>query len=807
MKRFLHRPVVALSLLVVLALGGMGAAASHQRTGVGPQQLAAIRAAQPALVQQALENVVARRAELGIGEKGGFQVRAAFTNPQGQVVTRMNQTFAGARVWGGEAIAHVLPGGEIRTQTQDVQQGVALSGEPAVSQQQAIDIALRHFAAKGALAHATAERVVFPNRFVGGLATRWDPKTHQATLDRSMSIFHRTSSAPYVWAWEVKVGTMNRQDGPREMAYIVDGTTGAFLRKSDQRKAITNFPSMNTTPSTATGLGLYAGAITLDSSVDENGVNWLQDMTRATLPLPFLRDIGFYYGYPGATTGLFGMYQDGYNYDPNYGDNTGFYSSATPSFGDGEPYLGVANSPNGQTAVVDAQFSTTKTWDFLQQIFGRMGPDGLGTSVGIMVHAVTGADPVPYDGSYYNNNFIVLGDHPDPSDPTVYRPYAEPDVVAHEFGHAIIASTALLYGTAYESESAGIAEGFCDAMGEAVEAFAYGTPRTNQYGQSLIPSDGNDWYVGARVTNGHPFRSLEKPSLDGASLETYFEGMALADGQYISGPLNRAFYFLSQGASSTPGKPDYSPYLPGGMKGVGLDSATRIWFSMVTEYLGTVSGYADARGGAISAALELFGAASNEEAAVRNAFAAINVGEAAGELPRTHVSMPQLVEHGYLYDQAPQYRTWPLVGRGTTVTLSATVSNNPDQRVTWKTGTPFASTGTKFEAGGTIAEDGRWNVPLRMGWHGMTAVSVADPLQYAANAVFIINTDCDGDSENDAIDMGGVAIAWNLYPGSNFNTPSPSVNSVFYAPWVDDQDVASIVQALTHTAPAPTTAH
>jgi acetyl-CoA carboxylase biotin carboxyl carrier protein len=42
---------------------------------------------------------------------------------------------------------------------------------------------------------------------MGGLVTRTDPNTHEAVLDRSMSIVHRAPTVPYVWAWEVKIGT------------------------------------------------------------------------------------------------------------------------------------------------------------------------------------------------------------------------------------------------------------------------------------------------------------------------------------------------------------------------------------------------------------------------------------------------------------------------------------------------------------------------------------------------------------------------------------------------------------------------
>jgi len=810
MKRFLYRPVTAATLVAALGLLTLGAVSVPQRAAVRPDQLASIRAAQPALVARAVQHLESRRSELGIGEQGGFQVRNAFTNSRGQVVARMSQTHAGVRVWGGEAIVHVLPGGELRTQTGDVRPGIVLTGEPAVTADQALAVARARFAAKGPLARpAKVEKVVFPTALTGGLALRWDAE-HRPTIDRAMSVLHATPRAAQVWAWEVTLGTMNRPDGLREVRYVVDGSTGAILHISNGVKALTDYPMPTASPAPGTGTGLYAGSVDLATSVDEGGMNWLWDQTRGTAPLPYFRDIGTYYGYPGATTGLMVLYQDGFNYDPLYGDNTNFFSSAASSWGDGAPYLGVPNDANGQTAAVDAQSAATKTWDMFQLMFGRNGPDGQGTSVAVIVHPVDGMTGLPYDGSFFNNNFLFLGDRPDPANPGQWMPYAEPDVVGHEMSHGVVRSTAQLDGPSYAPESPALAEAFCDAMGEAVEAFVYGTPRADQWGTPLLPVDGNDWSIGARMTRGAPFRFLQKPSRDGASLDSWFEGIGMADPQFASGPLNRAFYFLAQGTSTRPGDAASSPYLPGGMTGVGIHAAAHIWFTMVTEYLGNVSGYTDARAAALAAARELYGAGSNEEFAVMNAFAAINVGEAPGQAPRTHVSLPLLIDRGFFYTDRPWYRYWPIVGRGTTVRLNADVSNNEDKRIDWKLGTPFASTGTKFEAGGTIGEDGRWQVPLRMGWHGMTAVSAADPLQYATTGVFLINMDNDDDGETDAVDMGGIALGWMLGPLSGGVIPNPSANSVFYnIYWVDDEDVGAFHQGFSHAfpVPAPAAAH
>jgi hypothetical protein len=44
----------------------------------------------------------------------------------------------------------------------------------------------------------------------------------------------------------------------------------------------------------------------------------------------------------------------------------------------------------------------------------------------------------------------------------------------------------------------------------------------------------------------------------------------------------------------------------------------------------------------------------------------------------------------------------------------------------------------------------------------MTVTSNADPLQFAEGVAWVIDADADGDTEFDAIDLGGVALSWGL---------------------------------------------
>jgi Zn-dependent metalloprotease len=809
MSCFRRRPLLATAFLAPLAFVAMGALPVRSPSALAPAQVAAIRQGQPAQVQRVVDSLNGRRGELGLGQEGSFQPRHAFTNAEGVVVARVSQTFSGHRVWGAEAVASVLPSGQIVTQTTAVRPGVALKGEPTVTAAQAKAIALKSFAAKGALAvPASVERVVFPSAATGGIAARWDTVKGRPVIDRTFTVLARPPTAPYVWAWEVKATTFNAKDGVRAASYVVDGNTGSILHKSNELHALDVLPPPDATATTGTGNGLFAGTVPIDVSVDSGGLYWFWDQTRGFNANPYLLSQATNNGYTGPTTGLMVLYEAHPAVDTNDFadfDNVEF-QSPTGTFGDGARYLGRGNEglPNGQTTGVDSHFAMSRNWDFFQDVFGIQGVDGTGSSAIIQSH-IMGRDPngnpVPLDTAYFVSGLctMFLGDGTYPGDPNGTLPYAEVDVVAHEMVHGIIDVTAGLFGDSDLSEAPALAEGISDALGEAAEAFAYGPPTTDQYGTPMTPASGNDWGVATRVHQGTPLRYFKKPSVDGISQDNWFEGLGMTDMHYGNGPLNRAFYFLSNGASADSSHDDYSPYLPGGMTGVGIDHAARIWFRMVTEYLGPVSEYPDARAAALSAAQELFGPDSKEAAAIMNAFAAINVGEAPGQLPRTHVSFPVRHTSGYIYDNYPQFRRMPVLGRGTVVTLHADVTHNDDTRVQWTAGTPFL--GTRYEGGGIVDEQGRWHTPMRMDWHGVTATSVADPLEYAVSGAFLLNMDTDDDGDNDAIDMGGIAMSWGL--GFNIN----GANSVFLEPFVIDDDIAFFHEMMNNayavTPPSP----
>jgi Zn-dependent metalloprotease len=196
------------------------------------------------------------------------------------------------------------------------------------------------------------------------------------------------------------------------------------------------------------------------------------------------------------------------------------------------------------------------------------------------------------------------------------------DVMAHEMSHGVCAATANLD---YFGESGGLNEANSDINGAMVKFYAHsGSP-------DRIGAKGGAWTIGEQLaTPRHPkpVRFLYQPSLDGESADAWSKDLENLGVHRSSGPMNRAFYFLSQGANANTSSHRFTSYLPKGMAGIGNDKAARIWYRAMATYLTSGSDYADARQASIKAARDLYGAGGAEERAVWNAFHGINVGDA-----------------------------------------------------------------------------------------------------------------------------------------------------------------------------------
>jgi hypothetical protein len=109
------------------------------------------------------------------------------------------------------------------------------------------------------------------------------------------------------------------------------------------------------------------------------------------------------------------------------------------------------------------------------------------------------------------------------------------------------------------------------------------------------------------------------------------------------------------------------------------------------------------------------------------------------------------------------------------------VEHATDPAVSWKAGlargffAPSSYTVDETAGNGTFDEEGRYHAPLNGAlWAGVRAFSKEDPLAFGASLVFVARLDADGDSEQDAVDQGVLALTWGLTAAAiNEICPSP----------------------------------
>ena len=374
---------------------------------------------------------------------------------------------------------------------------------------------------------------------------------------------------------ELEHGTLET----RHTDYLIDAQTGAIAKRWD---------SLETLQAVAQGRSQYSGTVTLNDESTASGYQ-LRDPTRGS----------------GGNTVK--------DVDHDSADGGGqIYASSLNHWGDGGNYTGGATTGvNGQTAAVDAAYGLQWTWDYYRNIHHRDGIDGSGTATTLRVHYGTG-----YDNAFWSDDCFCMTF----GDGTKFKSLEAMDVIGHEVSHGVCSATANLD---YFGESGGLNEANSDIHGTMVEFYSHSGDR------SRIGDQGGNWLMGEQLeTPAHPkpIRYLYKPSKDGKSPDAWDENLADLDVHLSSGPMNRCFYFLSQGASADPASDFHTTYLPKGMAGVGNDASARIRYRAMTSYMTSGADYAEARTDSIHAAKDLYGPGSAEERAVWNAFHGINVG-------------------------------------------------------------------------------------------------------------------------------------------------------------------------------------
>ena len=290
-------------------------------------------------------------------------------------------------------------------------------------------------------------------------------------------------------------------------------------------------------------------------------------------------------------------------YDLNNGTN---YSNATDI---------TSSSTNFTHATgVQAHYGAEQTHKYFLQSHGRNSYNGAGAVLRSYVSYSSN-----YVNAFWDGSRMTYGD----GDGVNYGPLVSLDITGHEIAHGVTEFSADLV---YQRESGALNESFSDIFGEMVEKFAIGN---------------NDWQMGTDIGIGGSgaIRSMDNPNAFndpdtyGGSFWTNPNcGVPTQSNDYCgvhsnSGVQNKWFYILSEGESGT--NDIGNSY---NVTGIGTTKAAEIAYRNLTVYLNTASTFADARSGAIQAAVDLYGAGSAEEIATTNAWYAVGVGGEYGTI-------------------------------------------------------------------------------------------------------------------------------------------------------------------------------
>jgi bacillolysin len=287
-----------------------------------------------------------------------------------------------------------------------------------------------------------------------------------------------------------------------------------------------------------------------------------------------------------------------------------------------------ADTDNNWTdgAVTDAHVYAGYTYDYYFKRFGRRGLDNNNIPVRSLVNPVrrTTADLSQYFTSfpdffinafYFSGGIMVYGVGL-PQGVTLggqsWNQFSGAiDIVAHELTHGVTDYTS---GLIYRNESGALNEAFSDMMGTSVEFFF------QPAGNGDLKAD---YLLGEDIAKPGGLRSMENPQAygDPDHYSRRFLGTADNGGVHSnSGIANHAFYLAIEGGTNRT-----SGLAVQGVGAANREQIERVFYRAFAQMLPANATFALARAATIQAARDLFGANSNAERAVTQAWTAVGV--------------------------------------------------------------------------------------------------------------------------------------------------------------------------------------
>lgn len=268
-------------------------------------------------------------------------------------------------------------------------------------------------------------------------------------------------------------------------------------------------------------------------------------------------------------------------------------------------HLVTGNNSWSDPISVSAHSNAGFAYDYFRTTFGRNSINGNGGTV-LSVINVSDEDGSGLDNAFWTGTAMFYG-----NGKSAFEPLAKSlDVAGHEIAHGVVQNTANLR---YQGESGAMNESFSDVFGVLIDRDDY------QLGEDVV--NRNIFRSGALRDMADPHNGgtrLGDPGYQPDRVGEQFFGRQDNGGVHInSGITNRAFFLVANN--------------------IGKDKAEQIYYRALTTYLVSTSQFVDLRASLMQAGRDIHGNNSQEVSVIAQAFDIVGIqGEAAGTVDNSN---------------------------------------------------------------------------------------------------------------------------------------------------------------------------
>jgi len=268
----------------------------------------------------------------------------------------------------------------------------------------------------------------------------------------------------------------------------------------------------------------------------------------------------------------------------------------------GQLVRGEGAPATGDAAADEAYDGAGKTYDFYARVFNRNSIDDRGLRLDSSVHYSNA-----FDNAQWNGRQMIYGD----GDGKLFNRFTKClDIIGHELTHGVTQYTANLQ---YNAQSGALNESFSDVFGIMVKQYAF-----------KQTSAKSDWLIGEGLftsrVNGDAVRSMKAPGT------AYDDKIIGKDPQPAHMRDYKAMSADNGGVHINSGIPNHAFYLLATMLGgKAWEVAGPIWYHALTQKLASRAQFRDCSNATFLAAGELYGAGSEPQHAVAEAWKQVGI--------------------------------------------------------------------------------------------------------------------------------------------------------------------------------------